>query len=194
MKTYKNPLLIVIFLIALITSCKDQPKAKAPEKIAKEQNQANQQHQVEHKKVVDYSKYLVDIVHDQLFEIELGKLGKRKSNNENIRDFAAELEKHHEKRLQKLNVLATDFQYAVPHNLSDKQWEEIQDLEQTKAKNFDKKWLELVISKHNKAADVLIDAINQIDNANMRNQLNETLQEVRSHLEAATFIQNKQLK
>ncbi|WP_060874723.1 DUF4142 domain-containing protein [Myroides odoratus] len=193
MKLHTKTLFLAFFMLALLASCKDRPNAKEPEKIAKEQNKANQQHTVEQKNT-DYSSYLVDVVHDQLFEVELGKLGKRKSNNEKIRDFAGELEKHHENRLQKLNALASDMMYAVPHNLSDKQWEEIQDLEKTNAKNFDQKWLEVVISKHNKAADVLIDAINHVDNYSMRTQLNETLQEVRSHLEAATFIKNKQLK
>ncbi|MCS4239785.1 putative outer membrane protein [Myroides gitamensis] len=193
MKLHTKTLFSAFFMLVLLASCKDRPNAKEPEKIAKEQNKANQQHTVEQKNA-DYSSYLVDVVHDQLFEVELGKLGKRKSNNEKIRDFAEELEKHHESRLQKLNALASDMMYAVPHNLSDKQWDEIQDLEKTNAKNFDQKWLEVVISKHNKAADVLIDAINNVDNYNMRTQLNETLQEVRSHLEAATFIKNKQLK
>ncbi|MDM1407045.1 DUF4142 domain-containing protein [Myroides sp. DF42-4-2] len=193
MKLHTKTLFLFFFLSVFLASCKDQPKAKEPEKIAKEQNKANQQHTVEQKHV-DYSSYLVDVVHDQLFEVELAKLAKRKSNNEKIREYAAELEKHHENRLQKLNALASDMIYAVPHNLSDKQWEELHDLEETNAKNFDKEWMEVVISKHNKAADVLIDAINNVDDYNMRTQLNETLQEVRAHLETATLIKNKQVK
>lgn len=193
MKLYTQTLFLALFMALFATSCRERAKVKEPEKIAKEQNKANQQHNPEQKNK-DYSSYLVDVVHDQLFEVELGKLGKRKSNNDKIRDFAAELEKHHENRLQKLSELARDFTYAVPHNLSDNQWDEIQDLERTSAQNFDEKWLTVVIVKHNEAADVLIQAINNIDNQKMRNQLNETLQEVRSHLEAATFIKNKQLK
>ncbi len=193
MKSHTKTLFLTFFILVFLASCKDRPKAKEPEKIAKEQNKANQQHTLEQQNK-DYSSYLVDVVHDQLFVAELGKLGKRKSNNEKIRDFASELEKKPEDRLQKLNALASDMRYAVPHNLSDKQWEEIEDLEKTNAKNFDEKWLEVVISKHNKAADVLIDAVNNVDNYNMRTQLNETLQEVRLNLETATSIKNRQVK
>ncbi len=193
MKIYTKILLLTTFIALVAVSCRDRrPMAAEPDHIAKEQNQANHQYHTEQQK--DYSSYLVDVVQDQLFEIELGKLGKRKSKNEKVRDFAAELEKHHQNRLEKLNNLANDFAYMMPHNLSDKQWEEIKDLEKSNAKNFDEKWIDVVISKHNKAADVLIKAINNVDNSTIRTQLNETLQEVRSHLEAATYIKNKQLK
>ncbi|MDM1407047.1 DUF4142 domain-containing protein [Myroides sp. DF42-4-2] len=185
--------LLVICIALVAVSCSDRrPTAKDPDAIAKDQNQANQQHITGQQK--DYSSYLVDVVQDQLFEIELGKLGKRKSNSDKIQDFAAELEKHHQNRLKKLNSLANDFAYMMPHNLSDKQWEEIKDLEKTNAKNFDEKWIDAVISNHNNAADVLIKSINKVDNNKIRTQLNETLQEVRSHLEAATYIKNQQLK
>jgi len=193
MKLYTKIMFLPVLFAFLTLSCKDKTTSKEPQKIAKEQNKANQQH-LDQQKQEDYSSYLVDVVHDQLFEVELGKLGKRKSNNERIQELASQLEQHHENRLRKLNALASDLMYAVPHNLSDKQWEEIQDLEKTSAKNFDQKWIEVVISKHNKAADLLINAINKVDNYKMRNELNETLQEVRSHLEAATYIKNKEVK
>ncbi|WP_230493093.1 DUF4142 domain-containing protein [Myroides odoratimimus] len=207
MKTYIKMIFLALIIALAAIACKERPTAKDPEKMAKDQNKANldhtnysqdNYHREDSKQGMNqnnhndkkYADIIVDVISDQLYEIELAKTGKTRANSLRVREFATELEKHHTKRLQQLNALAGQFNYAIPRNLSDSQWKDIQDIESTNSKKFDKKWIDEVISAHNKAVDILIKGIDKTDHINIKNELNNTLQEVRSHLESANYIKN----
>lgn len=177
--------MLLLAACTALYSCKDHPKK--PEKMAQEQNEANLQNNPREK---DYSQLLVEVIHDQLYEIELGKVGIKKTQNLKLRDFASELQKHHQERLEKLKSLAAELEYAVPNNLSDNQWDDLNNLENQKPNEFDREWIKEVISKHNSSVNKLVDGIADTNNSRIKEALNETLQEVRSHLETATQFKN----
>lgn len=183
--------ILSLFLFGTLVSCRDSRKPDRPEKVAQEQNEANLKDRPEEE---DNSELLVDIIHTQLYEVELGKIGKEHGMNSKIKEFAKEIELNHQKRLDKLYVLASDYKYAVPHNLSDLQWNDVKKLSEKKSKDFDQKWLNEVISTHNKAVDKLVDGIEELNDIKMKEELNVTLQEVRAHLESATQLQNTLFK
>ena len=179
--------ILSLFVIGAFASCGDNKKPDRPEEMAKEQNEANLKDRPEEE---DNSELLVDIIHTQLYEVELGKTGKEHGTNSKIKEFANEIESSHQKRLDKLYALASDYKYAVPSNLSDLQWNDVKKLSDKKSKDFDQKWLNEVISTHNKAVDNLVKGIEDVNDAKMKEELNATLQEVRVHLESATQLQN----
>lgn len=180
-----------LFVIGGFASCNDNKKADKPEEVAKEQNEANLKDRPE---AEDNSEILVEVINAQLYEVELGKIGKEHGINSKIKEFGSEIESNHQKRLERLYSLANDYNYAVPRNLSDAQWNDVKKLGDKKAKDFDQKWLNEVISTHNKAVDKLVDGIEDVNDAKMREELNVALQEVRTHLESATQLQNTLFK
>ncbi|WP_430612535.1 DUF4142 domain-containing protein [Flavobacterium sp. JP2137] len=181
--TIKGLLLLGIF--SLLYGCKEAPKK--PEKMAQEQNEANMRNNTVEK---EYAQLLVEVIHDQLYEVELGKVGLKKSQNAKLKDFAAVLQKHHQARLEKLQALAAELEYSIPNNLSDQQWDDLNKLENQKPNDFDRTWIKEVISKHNSSVNTLVDGIEDTTNMRIKSELNETLQEVRSHLETATQFEN----
>ena len=189
-KAIKIPL-ISVFLFGALLSCRENKRPDNPEKVAQKQNEANLKNMPEEK---DNSKLLVDIIHSQMYEVEMGKIGKEFAVNAKIKDFAKQIEQHHQTRLEKLYALADSYNYSMPHDLSDSQWDDINEIKSQNSNDFDQKWLNEIISVHNKSIDELVDGIEDLNDIRITNELNETLQEVRSHLETASRLQNSLFK
>jgi putative membrane protein len=128
-------------------------------------------------------------------EIKIAKIAKRKTRNNDVKDFAKMMIDQHKQNKQDTQKLAKkeDLKLAdsdLNQSLQDEC--EASGKELKKSASFDKDYADLQVSMHQKALDILDKTlIPQAKNAALRTHLESTRTTVSTHLDDAKALQSK---
>lgn len=149
-----------IFLISgliagSLISCKQNEKPEDTKEAAEEQNEAQFDKVASEE---DEAAFLVDIAEIDLAEIEIAKLAEQKTANPDVKRFATMLVDDHKKSSAELKVLADHRQITLPTSITDKGKDQYNKIHDEEGKDFDAKFVNLMIDNHEKAIHKMEDA------------------------------------
>ena len=141
----------------------------------------------------DGSDFFTDAASGGMMEVELGKLAQEKSQNTKVKDFGAMMVKDHSKANDELKQLAMSKNVSLPDAPLPKHQDEIDKLKEKSGTDFDKAYMDMMVSDHKKDIDMFQDAVDHNDDADVKAFASKTLPVLQGHLQAAEPI-NDSLK
>jgi putative membrane protein len=95
--------------------------------------------------------FVAEAVAMNIAEIKMAQLASQRSTNAEVKSIAAMLEADHTKALNELKTLAQSKAITVPVEAKDADKNDLKNLSEEDAEDFDKKWLEKMEDAHEKA-------------------------------------------
>lgn len=189
-----KPLFFAVTLFAALSfslaSCKNDKPADT-EEAAEESNEAKFDN-VDESKEKD-SEFLVDAAELNLAEIQLGKLAQR-STNTDVKAHGKMMEDEHTKAFNELKVLAEAKGITIPMSVTEDGMEEYNKLNDKKAVDFDKAYIDMMVDGHKDAISKFEKIAQESNDAEIKDWAMKTLPALKMHLDHTTVIQDKMKK
>ncbi len=179
--------ILLLALLLILTSCGNSPQTKDTKEVAENHNEAK----FANNDVEKDAQYLVDAYNSGLYELEASQHAKQKAVNSNIKHLAAEMVESHAKMNVSIKSLADKKQVSLPVKLNDDQMKEIKDYSDKKGADYEKAYIDKMVSDHEKAIKLSEEAAEKAHDPEIRNLFNSSLPTLRHHLEMAMAIKDK---
>ena len=128
-----------------------------------------------------------------LAEVQAGKLGEEKATHNQVKKFAALMVKDHTAANDEIKALATKLNISIPQAPSEENMKKAAEMGEKKAKEFDKDFMDMMVSDHKKTIDLFQDASDDDIDPDVKSFINNTLPKLQGHLAMADSI-HKTLK
>jgi putative membrane protein len=135
--------------------------------------------------------YVVQAAAGNLAEIELAKTAQTKSADAEIKKMSGELIAAHTALLGEVKALAASKNISVPAAADEECVNKVKDLNETKAEDFNKKWLDVMIDKHEKTIDKYESIQSKTDDAELKSWVTATIPKVKEHLNMLQMKKDK---
>lgn len=159
-----------------LISCKQE--AKDTEEMAEDQNE--QKFETDDAKE-DAAEFLVDAAALDHEEIQLGKRAQLSANAE-IKAHGKMMEDAHTTSFNELKMLAEQKQITVPMSVTEDGMESYNKLNDKKAENFDKDYLDMMVNRHEEGVRKFERFIEKSNDAEITAWATKTLETLRMHL------------
>ncbi|MES2380746.1 MAG: DUF4142 domain-containing protein [Bacteroidota bacterium] len=179
--------ILLLALLLVLTSCGDSPQTKDTKEVAEDHNDAK----FASNDAENDAQYLVDAYSIGIYELEASQHAKQKAVSNNVKTLASEMVEAHAKMNVSLKSLADKKQVSVPVKLTDDQMKEIKDCSDKKGAEYDKAYIEKIVSDHEKAIKLSEAAAEKAHDPEIRNLFSSSLPALRHHLEMAMAIKDK---
>lgn len=124
-------------------------------------------------------------------EVKMGKLGRDRAQNANVKKYAEVLISDHEKANNSLKNIAENEKIELPKDTSKSQQEHYSLLEGFDSSKFDKNFIGHMIADHKKAIELFETQVQRGSNPKLKSFASETLPTLKAHLEKAQAIENE---
>jgi len=124
-------------------------------------------------------------------EVELGKVALSKSANGDVKKYAQMMIDDHTAANNKLMSIAGAKMITLPATVSEEHKKHIDEMSKMSGKEFDKAYIDMMVSDHNKVTDAFRDENEKTADAELKNFTAETLPVLVKHQEAAKALQDK---
>jgi putative membrane protein len=188
MQTFKNDKILVMKTIKLsaiavallaFTACQEAgQKTEDPSEVAENSNEAK----MDNSDSLKNADYMVSAASGNLAEVELAKTATTKSKDSEIKKIAADLVTAHQGLYGEVKSLATSKGVTVPESADEDASKKAKDLLDTKAADFDKKWVDELIDKHEATVKKYEDVAANTSDADLRAWVTATIPKVKDHL------------
>lgn len=178
---------MILFSIMIITSCGNGPQKKDPKESAEDHNDAK----FASNSAENDAQYLVDAYSIGLYEIEASQHAKQKTTNNAVKSLASEMIEAHAKMNVSLQSFAGKKQVSLQQGLTEDQLKEIKECSDKKGTEYDKAYLDKIISDHEKAIKMSEEAAEKAHDPEIRNLFSTSLPTLRHHVEMAMALKDK---
>ncbi len=137
------------------------------------------------------SSFLVRVADAGMAEVELTQLAQTKAVTPEIKQFAGMLHNDHMQLNDEVKKLAGERNITLPAATSEDQKKLMVDMKAKTGKNFDKEFIQKIISKHNNSIDLFEKAIKDVNDSGVRTFADNTLPKLRMHRDSAQAIEKK---
>nr|WP_294895748.1 DUF4142 domain-containing protein [uncultured Pedobacter sp.] len=138
----------------------------------------------------DGSDFLTEAASGGMMEVELGKLALVKSQNAKVKDFGAMMVKDHSKANDELIQLAMSKNVSLPDAPFPKHQDKINDLKEKSGADFDKAYVDMMVSDHKEDIDAFKDASEDAKDADVKAFAAKTLPVLQGHLQSIQQIKD----
>src|SRR5690606_17748039 len=122
---------------------------------------------------------------------QLGKIALTNSSNQDVKDFGQMMIDDHTKANNELMALAKEKNITLPPAPSQKSVKRIKDLNEKTGGDFDKDYINFMVSDHESVISSFENASNKTADADIRSFVDKTLPILRNHLTAAKALKDK---
>ena len=136
----------------------------------------------------DVAKFAVKAANAGMAEVQLGKMAGEKGTAKGIKEFGSMMVKDHTKANDELKELAASKNITLPAAVGDDMQKHIDDLSKKTGKDFDKDYVDMMVSDHKDAIDAFEDAAKNSKDSAFKNFAVKTLPTLYKHLGAAKAI------
>jgi len=192
MNIFSNKTFLVLSFFLSYGCNSDQPR-KISVETAEESNKAIQKNdlsgvtEAKHKVASDF---MIEAASGSLMEITLGKLAQIQSQNDEVKIFGKQMETDHGKANEQLELLATAKNIVIPAAPTQDHQKHINQLAELKGADFDRKYLDMMITDHQNDIKLFQNAANNNDmDAEVKAFAQKTLPILRQHLQMAQQTQ-----
>ena len=135
--------------------------------------------------------FLNEAAQGGMTEVQLGKLAQQKASSKEVKDFGMMMVDDHSKANNELMDLANENDVNVTDTLSEDNQDKINDLAKLSGKNFDKKYVEMMVDDHKEDVDTFKDESQDASSPQVRAWAAKTLPTLQKHLDKIQNIQKK---
>jgi putative membrane protein len=136
----------------------------------------------------DASKFLVKSYEASLFEIELAQSAVKHATNAAVKKLAADLIPSHKDMNGKMQAIAFNASFKLPGGIDSGHAKDLTDLEKLKGTDYDQKFMDMIVSAHEKSADNYKKAYNDLSAGETKEYAGKTFPVINSHLEMAKKV------
>ncbi|MCW3120018.1 MAG: hypothetical protein JWM28_4100, partial [Chitinophagaceae bacterium] len=133
--------------------------------------------------------FLVKAMEGGMMEVKLGNIAKLKSKNKRVQDFGNMMIVDHSAAGEKIKDLASAGTVTLPGMTGDEKSKMIRDLNEKKASDFDKAYIDAMVDDHKEDIKEFESASDKVEDADIRGFIMATLPVLRKHLDSCTAIQ-----
>ena len=127
-----------------------------------------------------------------MLEVELGRLAQEKAQSQDVKDFGAMMVKDHSKANDELKALATVKNITLPATLGEDEQKHVNDLAKLSGKEFDKKYVSMMVDDHKEDIDLFKDAAeDDKTDSRIKEFAAKSLPTLQKHLDAITALDKK---
>lgn len=178
------------FLTFFIVACNNTSKDSVA--IADSTNKAIQDSAINENKIIideESSAFLVRLANTGMTEAKLTTMALSRAENKSVKELAANLSQDHHGLNSTVKELAAQKKIVLPENISEENQKEINELDKKSGKDFDKMFINLIISKHQNSIDLFEKAIAKTKDYDIKTFAEKTLLLLKAHLESAKLLQ-----
>lgn len=127
-------------------------------------------------------------------EVILAQMALQRSRNEDVRKFAQKMLEDHGKNNQDLTLLVSELRIAVPDRPLPDQEKGLQHISSNEVKDFDKEFMDHMVSDHEKAVKLFEQGEKDLKNDRLKEFAKKTLPTLKEHLKLAKETRDKVAK
>ena len=139
----------------------------------------------------DEAAFLVKSYESGLYEIELAELAASHTANAGVKQLAAQLITAHKAFNAQMLTIAFNATYKLPGGIDSEHAKDLNNLDKLKSKDFDKKFMDVVIDTHQKSVDAYNDASKKLAEGETKSYAAQTLPKIQAHLELAKKLKDR---
>jgi putative membrane protein len=139
----------------------------------------------------DASKFLVKVYESGLYEIEISQLAAKKGTNADVKSLAEKLVTAHKGINDKMLKIAFNANYKLPGGINSDHAKAEGDLAKLTGADFDKKYMDIIVSGHQKSVDAYTDATKTLSTGVTKEFATSTLHMIKDHLTMAKAVKDK---
>lgn len=139
----------------------------------------------------DASKFLVKAFESGLFEIELSQLAAKRATNADVKALAAQLVTAHKAINDKMVKIAFNANFKLPGGIDSDHAKDEAGLDKLKGADFDKKYMDMIVSGHEKSVDNYKSAYKDLSEGATKAFAGATLPMIQDHLAMAKKVKEK---
>ncbi len=133
----------------------------------------------------DDLKFVTDAANAGMMEVALGKVAQQNSTSTDVKNFGAMMVTDHTKAGDDLSKIATTKHIMMPISLPQDDQNKVDDLSKKTGKDFDKAYMDAMVSGHKKVAGMFEDETKKGSDADIKAFASSTLPTINKHLDAA---------
>ncbi len=172
----------------LMTSCGNPNASKEDTKeIAEDRNEGKFNTDEAEKN----AQFLVDAATADYKEIEGAKVAANRAVNAEVKEVAKKIISEHESNLATLKQLAAAKSISIPATAPQEATDYMNKLNDTKAENFDKEYVDDLVNRHKNHINELEQQWESINDADIKDYISNSLSKLREHYDALVALQQK---
>ena len=141
----------------------------------------------------DVTEFINEALQSGAMEVELGQLAQSKASNPRVKTFGAMMVKDHTAAGDELKVIAAQKNIVTAQVLEGDHLKDVEELKKEIGKNFDKKYIKMMLSAHRKDIRRFEDMAKDDEDAALKAFASKTLPKLKMHLDSAKSI-NREIK
>jgi len=135
--------------------------------------------------------FLSNVANAGMAEVEVTALAQQKAQNQEVKDLAAMLNHDHSALNDVVKGLASQKNVALPDSMSVDKRQMISDLDKKTGKDFDKAFIDAMITAHESSIASFEKIANEETDADVKNFASQTLPKLKEHRDKAADLQKK---
>ena len=190
MKKIASTGFIACFLLVAMAAC-DSQKTDSVEQAQETNEQKFEESAMEERKA-DQSEFMTKAASSGMFEVEAGKLAQKQAQNAEVKNFGQMMASDHGKANSDLKSLASQLNITLPDSMSQDHMDKLEELqEKKKGAEFDKAYMDMVVSAHESDIDMFENASENMEAQEVKSFASNKLPTLREHLDKAKQINEK---
>jgi len=139
----------------------------------------------------DDKKFLATAAQSDVNEIKLSELAEQKASNPAVKAFATKMVAEHKKMSASMKPFAQSWGLSAPTDLDDDHKSDYAKLDGMSGSDFDKEYMDLMVSDHSKALDLFTDEAKDTKDAKFRTAVVKGKTMVAAHKNMAYDLKKK---
>lgn len=127
-------------------------------------------------------------------EIQAGQMAEQKGMEKDVKDYGRMMVTDHTMAADKLKAIATQKNLTLPATLTPDMQKNLDDLNSKTGKDFDKAYMDMMVSDHKKVISAFEDESKNGSDADIRNFADSTLHTLHKHLDKAEMCKKMMSK
>jgi putative membrane protein len=127
-------------------------------------------------------------------EVLMNRMALQRTRNEDVRKFAQKMLEDHGKNNQELTLVVSELRIAVPDKPLPEQEKDMRHLVSNEVKDFDKEFMDHMVTDHEKAVKLFEQASKELKNEKLKDFATKTLPTLKEHLKLAKETRDKVAK
>ena len=183
--------IMLAVMLSWTTACDNNRQSPDSEMDTKKEAEERNDEKFEDKAMEKDAQFLVDAYSDGLAEISLSERAMDKASTPEVRELAAMMVTEHQRTNADIKAIADRKQYSLPSELTSRQSNHITRVAENTGMEFDKEYVDELISDHKDAISMFEKASSQANDPDVRNFFSTGLPKLRMHLDEARTVKAK---
>lgn len=134
------------------------------------------------------SSFLVKVADDAMFQIELGELARKRSEDERVKRFGTMMVQQHANTDVRVKELASSKNVALPSSLSDRHKQIADDLSRRQGQDFDRVYMKVMVDDHQESITEFNATSGKVIDSDIKVFITNVLPTLQAHLDSALLI------